>query len=516
MGAYNVYRPMAANGAAGPRGIMLPIHRAPNIAPPIVRDTSQNRISGFVLQPTGLSVGGNPLFIVEEKSIVPQIAIKSMNEKLEPIIARIENLTMEGRIRKESSDWILGLIAQHRSEATKAMNEEDFPVFVKNLANLEQIIDNMEALRDLYSNRLQLGVARATLDEAYRAGIFSQDAYEAAKERLSSKVAENARSRIENDETTFAITSMELMQMMEAVSKIRAALEVYRSQSRSNDLRGMNLTAKTSILPKMGSINTIDQGHLRESDLLADNAADVLQTVRKTQSELLENTRKQLEKNNSYEDVIAAVRVMEETVAQAARTDANEATISGDMWKRIWAGKETEERQYAVLKTKILTEMVLIANSMSMALNKAVLDANDVQGSITVPIPFEPAAKDVPGISPDTRTTDILWENEAKLFIIALYKRLAEITEQWIKQDMAAQAAMLKQYDKKMEQKRSDSRKMAQEKMIREDTEQKALFVLALQRFFQAAISIVSDDMQQLNSDMLRSRASQLIRAAAA
>jgi len=515
MGAYNVYRPIAANGAAGPRGIMPPIHRAPNLTPPILRDTSQNRISGFVLQPTGLSVGGNPLFIVEEKSIVPQIAIESMNEKLEPIIARIETLTAEGKIKPENSAWVLGLIDQYRAQATRAMNENDAPGFVRNLASLEQIIDNIEALRDLYSNQLQLGVARATLDEAYKAGIFSQDAYEAAKERLSSKVAENARSRIENDETTFAITSMELMQMMETLSKIRGALEIYRSQSRSNDLRGMNHTAKRDILPKMGSINTIDQEHLKENDLLVDNAADVLQTMRGAQAELLENTRKHMETTGKYEDAIEAVGVIEEAATQAARTDANEATISGDMWQRIWAGKETEERQYSALKTKILTEMVLIANSMSRALNRAISDTPDTQEPITAKVPFEAAAKDIPSGAPNTRTANALWENEARLFIIALYKRMAEITEQWIKQDMAAQAAMLKQYEKKMEQKRTENRKAAQEKMLQEDTEQKTLFILALQRFFQAAIPITSDDMQQLNSDMLRSNAARLIRAAA-
>jgi len=489
--------------------------RTPHNAIPLGRTFPASSIHAIVAEPIGISPEGVRLFVVEEKSIVPQIAIDSMDEKLGPIIARIETLTAEGRIKPENSAWILGLVGQYRSQATRAMNENDAPGFIRNLASLEQIIGNIEALRDLYSNQLQLGVARATLDEAYKAGLFSQDAYEAAKEQLSSKVAENARSKIENNEERFAITSMELVQMMESLSRMRAALEIYKSQSRSNDLEGMNFTAKRDILPKMGSINTIDQEHLRENDLLINNAANVLQTVRRTQAELLESTRKQMERTGSYEDAIEAVGVIEETIAQAARTDANEVTISGDMWQRIWAGKEIEERQYAALKTRILTEMVLTANSVSRVLDKAISNAPDIQAPRTAAISFEATAKDVPSGAPKTSTANALWENEARLFIIALYKRMAEITEQWIKQDMAAQAAMLKQYEAKMEQKRTENKKAMQERMIRKDTEQKALFILALQRFFQAAISITGDDMQQLNSDMLRANAAQLIRAAA-
>jgi len=514
MGAYNLYRPVAVNGAPGPRRITPSMPRTPHNAIPLGRTFPSSSIHAIIAEPIGISIEGAPLFVFEEKNIVPQIAIESMNKKLEPIIARIETLTTEGRIRKENSDWILGLIAQHRSQATKAINEEDAPGFIKNLAILEQIMGNMEVLRDLYSNQLQLGVARATLDEAYKAGLFSQDAYEAAKEQLNSKVAENARSKIENNETRFAITSMELMQMMEALSKIRTALDVYKSQSRSNDLRGMNHTAKRDIIPKMESINMIDQGHLTENGLLINNAAKVLQTLRTAQAELLEHTRKQLEKSGGYEDATEAVDVIAGTIAQVARTDANEATISEDLWQKIWAGRELEVRQYDALKAKILSETVLIAHSLEGLLNKAVV-ADIPAGQQPLTVSFEMPSKDVSNGLPETGPASVLWEREAKLFIIALYKRLAEITEQWIKQDMAAQAAMLKQYEEKMEQKRTGDRKIAQEKMIHEDTEQKALFVLALQRFFQAAISVTSDDMQQLNSDMLRSKAAQLIRAAA-
>lgn len=469
MGAYNVYRPIAANGAAGPRGIMPPIHRAPNLTPPILRDTSQNRISGFVLQPTGLSVGGSPLFIIEEKSIVPQIAIESMNEKLEPIIARIQTLTAEGKIKPENSAWILGLIDQYRSQATKAMNENDAQGFIRNLANLEQIIDNIEVLRDLYSNQLQLGVARVTLDEAYRAGIFSQDAYEAAKERLSSKVAENARSKIENDETRFAATSMELVQMMETLSKIRVALEIYRSQSRSNDLRGMNHTAKRNILPKMGSINMIDQEHLTENGLLIGSAAGVLQTLRTTQAELLEHTRKQLEKANVCEDAIEAVGVINGVIAQAAITDANECTISEDTWGKIWVADPTANvKAYQMEKVRIGQEQrrILFVLGNILALEESskteavphLLPANSAIGT--------PKAANVDGHSHDSLVPS---NNESLQHLYLLLQMLEKMIEQnkaireAQSQRQAEEAAIEKRLENKRQAKNTEARKALRE-----------------------------------------------------
>ena len=152
--------------------------------------------------------------------------------------------------------------------------------------------------------------------------------------------------------------------------------------------------------------------------------------------------------------------------------------------------------------------MLNFANGLYGGSEKLDRSVSSAANGVSNILPFEKTSTGV-------QTSDSLWQHDMKQLIIALYKRLGEITEQWIKEDMIAQAAMLRQYERKMELKRRENSKKAHEAMIVEDSKNRALLLSAMQRLLLSLTVFMDDAVQQTNAVMMKTKATRLFMEAA-
>ena len=164
----------------------------------------------------------------------------------------------------------------------------------------------------------------------------------------------------------------EHLEILRDVSSMKRGLESYCSCIVNGDHAGMARAATQEIIPKMRSVNIIDQKLLERNGQMIGIAATVLSEIRVVQAELLKGVREQIEEalkipndktaEMGLSDIAGAVLIAAQTVEQAAITDFNELTISRDMWRQIWEmAPEGQAGRYVDAKKQISEDSDRIA-----------------------------------------------------------------------------------------------------------------------------------------------------------